>query len=364
MVNPQLFSIVISVSFLTLSFCSQAQTTNQLHVERSSTSNAETSQLSRPNIANKSSGDQGSASASGVIVDQSGAPVSSAKVTLTGSDGKNISVGESSADGKYQFDRLPAGPARITVSAKGFQAFISDLTTLVEGQTYVAPTTVLSLAITSTEVNVQAKDPKVASEQLKAEEKQRIFGFVPNFYTSYLPGAAALSTKQKYSLALRDTFDPIRFVGTAVGASIQQANGTYPGYGAGAAGFGKRYAALYGDGLSSDLLSHAVFPALFHQDPRYFYQGTGSLKSRFVHAISFSVAIRSDKGRNVPNYSYLLADLGSGALSNLYYPHADRGLGLVLTNAAIGLAARAGGSIIREFILTRVTTNVPGKGKP
>jgi hypothetical protein len=53
----------------------------------------------------------------------------------------------------------------------------------------------------------------------------------------------------------------------------------------------------------------------------------------------------------MPNYSYFLGDIGSEALSNLYYPHADRGIGLVFTNAAIGIAGKAGGTIIREFFL-------------
>jgi hypothetical protein len=66
----------------------------------------------------------------------------------------------------------------------------------------------------------------------------------------------------------------------------------------------------------------------------------------------------------MPNYSYFLGDIGSGALSNLYYPHADRGIGLVFTNAAIEIKDKAGETIIREFFSKRITTNVPGDGKP
>jgi len=188
-----------------------------------------------------------------------------------------------------------------------------------------------------------------------------VLGIVPNFYTSYELNPVSLSSKQKYSLALRDAFDPVRFVGTGIGAGIEQANNSFKGYGQGAAGYGKRYAALYGDGLFSDILSHAVFPSIFHQDPRYFYQGTGTFKSRFYHAISFAVVIRGDRGNIVPNYSYLLGDLTAGAISNAYYPHADRGPGLVFTNTAIGIAGRAAVSLAREFILSRPTTNKAGQ---
>jgi hypothetical protein len=181
----------------------------------------------------------------------------------------------------------------------------------------------------------------IAAQQIKAEEKQRVFGAIPNFYVSYVYDAASLTAKQKFTLSLHDTFDPFNFVVAAAAASIDQANKTYPGYGLGAQGYGKRVAARYGDSLTDDLLSNALFPALLHQDPRYFYQGSGSFKSRFIHAVSFSVIARSDTGRAMPSYSSFLGDVGSGALSNLYYPHADRGINLVFANAGYSIAGRA-----------------------
>ena len=72
---------------------------------------------------------------------------------------------------------------------------------------------------------------------------------------------------------------------------------------------------------------------------------------------------RTDNGLTAPNYSYFLGDFGSAALSNLYYPRANRGAGLVFTNAAVGLAGRIGGNILREFS-KRLTTNASGTGKP
>lgn len=154
------------------------------------------------------------------------------------------------------------------------------------------------------------------------------------------------------------------FIGVSLTAGIEQATNAFAGYGQGAAGYGKRWGAKFADGRSSDFLSHAVFPALFHQDPRYYYQGSGSVKSRMLHAASFAFVVRSDTGRTVPNYSYLLGDMCSGALSNLYYPEKNRGANLVFTNAAIGIAGRMGSTLIREFFFKRLTTNVPSNGKP
>ena len=306
----------------------------------------------------------GSASISGVVVDPSSAVIVDARVTLLDVVGHQIRTTQSGRDGAFLFDNLPAGAFQIVVKAPGFASFTSPTITLAEKQAYVASNIPLTVEKANTEVEVSGDYTKVAAAQIKAEEKQRVLGIVPNFYTSYIYNAVPLSARQKYKFAIRDTLDPVRFVGTGVGAGIQQANNSYKGYGQGAAGYGKRYAALYGDGLTSDILSHAVFPALFHQDPRYFYQGTGSFKSRLFHAVSFAVVARSDSGKTMPNYSYLLGDIGSGALSNLYYPHADRGVGLVFSNAAISVGGRAAGSIVQEFILPRLTTNRAGKGKP
>src|SRR4029077_1246005 len=96
------------------------------------------------------------------------------------------------------------------------------------------------------------------------------------------------------------------------------------------------------DGRSSDFLTLAVFPSLLHQDPRYYYQGSGSVKSRFMHAVTSAFLARSDSGRTVPNSSYWLGDMCAGALSNLYYPKPNRGANLVFTNTAVGLAGRVG----------------------
>ena len=306
---------------------------------------------------------EGSASVSGTVLDESGAAVPGAQVSLTHPDGAQLHTVVSGANGDFTINKLPPGSYLVTVDAKGFAPFTSAEFVLMPQQTYEIPNIALSVATANTEVTVRPTEV-IAAEQIKAAERQRVIGVVPNFYTSYIWDAAPLTTKQKFSFAARDTFDPISFVGVSITAGIEQANNTYAGYGQGAAGYSKRWAAKFGDGRSSDFLSHAVFPSLFHQDPRYFYQGTGSKKSRLYHALSNAFVARSDSGHLMPNYSYLLGDMCSGALSNAYYPHADRGANLVFTNAAIGLAGRAGSTVLREFLSKPLTTHVPGNGKP
>jgi len=62
-------------------------------------------------------------------------------------------------------------------------------------------------------------------------------------------------------------------------------------------GYGKRYGAALANHVSGTMLGHAVYPAIFHQDPRYFYKGKGSIGSRALYAISAAVIVRGDDGR-------------------------------------------------------------------
>jgi hypothetical protein len=165
-------------------------------------------------------------------------------------------------------------------------------------------------------------------------------------------------------LGTRAAFDPVAVFGTTIGAGIQQARNAFPEFGSGVEGYAKRWAALFANGRASELLTRTVFPSLFHQDPRYFYQGSGSAWSRVRHAVGYAVVARSDDGHLMPNYSYLFGELSSAGLSNLYYPSSSRGAGLVLTNTAIGCAGRAGQNLPREFVFKHVTKHVPANGKP
>jgi Carboxypeptidase regulatory-like domain len=296
------------------------------------------------------------------VLDVSGATVSGADVSLTREDGTPLRTMVSEAGGEFTFTKLPAGSYLVTINAKGFAPFTSPEFAVAVRQAYELPDVSLSVASASMEVTVRPTE-LIAAEQIRAEEKQRLVGFFPNFYTSYVYDAAPLTPSQKFSLATRGTFDPVAMLGVAFAAGIEQSTNAYAGYGQGAAGYSKRFAAKFVDGRTSDFLTHAVFPALLHQDPRYYYQGSGSIKSRFAHAVTSAFLARSDSGRTVFNSSYLLGDMSSSALSNLYYPKANRGAHLVFTNTAVGLAGRIGTNLMREFLSKRITTNVPGDGK-
>ena len=111
---------------------------------------------------------------------------------------------------------------------------------------------------------------------------------------------------------------------TGAVAGIEQANHTFAGYGQGAQGYGKRFGANYADGFVGNMIGGAILPSLFKQDPRYFYKGTGPVRSRALYAIATAVICKGDNGHWQLNYSGILGGLAAGGISNLYYPASDR----------------------------------------
>src|SRR5262249_30063912 len=143
-----------------------------------------------------------------------------------------------------------------------------------------------------TSVTVTGDKDGVDGQQVQIALRQRIVGIIPNFYSSYDWNAPPLGAKQKLDLSFRSIIDPVSFVTTAGVAGVQQYRNTHAAYGDGPEGYGKRYAANFANHATATLLSRGVYPAIFHQDPRYFYKGTGSIQSRMLYAISASVVAR------------------------------------------------------------------------
>lgn len=188
-----------------------------------------------------------------------------------------------------------------------------------------------------------------AARQVKQQEHQRILGIFPNFNSSYVPDAVALTSKHKFELALKAALDPVTFGVAAVDAGISQLENDYAGYGQGAQGYFKRWGASYADSFDGGLLGNAVFPSLLHQDPRYFRKGEGSFSSRLWYAIGTTVRCKGDNGKWQPNYSNILGNIAAGGISNLYYPSTDRGAGLTFERAFTVTAEGSIGAILVEF---------------
>jgi hypothetical protein len=295
----------------------------------------------------------------GAVVDQTGAAVVGARVTLSREDASLSQEAMSDGDGRYSFAGIAPGPFQLTAASTGF-ATATMFGTLHSGESYSVPPIALVVSSALTEVRVAMSRTELAEAEIKDEEKQRVLGVVPNFYVTYDPAALPLNRKQKFELAWKATVDPVNFGLTGAVAGIEQATDTFNGYGQGAQGYGKRYGAAYGDFVTSTIIGSALLPSLLKQDPRYFYKGTGTKRSRIFYAIANSVICKGDNGKWQPNYSSILGGLASGGISNLYYPASDRNdAALTFENALIGIGTSAAANLLQEFVIRRLTPHAP-----
>ncbi len=282
-----------------------------------------------------------------------------AVVTLVSEPSKSQRTILTDGSGSFRFTGLAPGTFRITVTSPGFAAWVGPEIVLTSEEQYQMPQISLEVASASTTVQAVFTGHDLAEQQMHVEEKQRVIGVFPNFYTSYVWKAEPLTAKQKFQLAWRAAIDPVTFLSTGAIAGIQQWDDDFNEYGQGAEGYAKRYGANYADGFIGVMLGGAVLPSILHQDPRYFYKGTGSIRSRALYAISTVVICRGDNGRWQPNYSNVLGTLAAGGISNAYYPANDRGFQLTIENSLIGLAAGGGAALLQEFLIKKISRGVP-----
>jgi hypothetical protein len=294
----------------------------------------------------------------GTVVDQSGAVVAGARVSLSREDQPVNQEVLSGSDGQFSFANIAPGPFHLIITSAGFAAqTLSGV--LHAGEIYVVPQNALAVAANVTDVEVGLSREDVAEEQIEIEEKQRVLGVLPNFYVSYIPNAVPLTSKQKFKLALRTVVDPFTFVFVGGAAGIEQAENEFSGYGQGAQGYAKRFGAGYADTVTGTFIGSVILPALLKQDPRYFYKGTGSKRSRFLYAIANVVICKGDNGRWQANYSNVFGSLAAGGISNLYYPASNRGAGLTFENFGLGIAGSAVANLLQEFVIKKLSRNVP-----
>jgi hypothetical protein len=259
-------------------------------------------------------------------------------------------------NGFFEFNNVKPGiPYHITVSQTGFANWTSPAITLKRNQFLQLTGVKLMIAVAVTTVAVVPNSEELATQQVEVEEKQRVLGILPSFYAVYDSHPVPLTPKLKFRLASRTATDPVTFLGTGFLAGLDQAADKFD-YQQGAKGYGQRFGARYANLLTNVMVGGAVLPSILHQDPRYYYQGTGTNKSRILHALSYPFICRGDNGQLQPNYSSLGGYLASGAIANAYYPESNRGPKLVFSTALADVGGTMANALLAEFLLHRPAT--------
>jgi carboxypeptidase family protein len=318
--------------------------------------NATASQKTAASAKTQQSPSQQTGSVTGKVVDQSGTQVVGASVSLTQAGAEAAKADATTdEDGRFVFYSVAVGDFEVTVSFPGLTSQKSS-GTVAAGQHFVTPLIVMVIPTQVTEVHVGVPPEELANEQIKEQEKQRVFGVVPNFYVSYTANAAPLKAKHKFSLAWKSASDPFTIAGVAFFAGVDQAADRWGKYGQGAQGYAKRFGATYGDVFAATFIGGAVMPSILKQDPRYFYKGTGSRKSRFLYAMASSVMCKGDNGKWQPNYSNVIGSFAGAGIQYSYTPANDRqGTNGLVGSALIRMGETSLAGVLQEFLFSKLT---------
>ncbi|HEX5236717.1 MAG TPA: hypothetical protein VFW25_15465 [Silvibacterium sp.] len=170
-----------------------------------------------------------------------------------------------------------------------------------------------------------------------------IFWVVPAFKVVYGQSFKPLTSKEKFQEFAQSAYDPLGLgAGAVEGATLEYSSTDgFCGYGKGWANYGKCFGSLELDGDISSFIGDYALAVAWHQDPRYFRLGKGSIGRRAWFAVSRVFVAYNDSGQTVFDSSALSGTVIAGAISNLYYPSNDVGAAHTMSRIAIDLGNTA-----------------------
>jgi hypothetical protein len=192
------------------------------------------------------------------------------------------------------------------------------------------------------------QDTNKADDSKKKDD--RMFYVMPNYLTvdgqSQVP---PVSWKEKFSMAVKGSFDPYEFTVVGIVAGIRQAENSSPAFGQGFEGYAKRYGAAFADQVDGNIMVGGVYPTILKIDPRYYRLGRGSGAHRFGYAIDRIFIARRDSGTHMFNVPEFAGNATAIAIPNFYYPAADRSFSTSLSGWGLQMGIDAFGNELKEF---------------
>lgn len=188
--------------------------------------------------------------------------------------------------------------------------------------------------------------------EVKVENKEndRMLYVMPNYLTVRDESQVKpLTWKEKFKITAKGTFDPYEFVIVGVLSGIRQAQNSYPAFGQGMEGYGKRYGTAFADQVDGNMMVGAVYPSFLHTDPRYFQLNKGGFGHRFFYAFSRVFVTRKDSGGNTFNIPEFAGNATAIGISTLYYPAQDRSWTSFSSGWGVQMGVDAFGNELKEF---------------
>jgi hypothetical protein len=193
------------------------------------------------------------------------------------------------------------------------------------------------------------QDAKKGQTTNKSKD-DRMFYVMPNYLTVDSESQVQpVSWKEKFAMAAKGSFDPYEFTVVGIVAGIRQAENASPAFGQGMEGYAKRYGAAFADQVDGNVMVGGVYPTILKIDPRYFQLGKGTHLHRFGYAVSRIFVARTDAGGHMFNIPEFAGNGTAIAISNFYYPAADRGFWTSFSDWGTQMGLDAFGNELKEF---------------
>jgi hypothetical protein len=151
-------------------------------------------------------------------------------------------------------------------------------------------------------------------------EDKRAYGVLPNYRTAELSSPfMPLTSKQKLTIAAKDSFDGAVYPTALIMSVIYQAEDANPSFGQGLKGYAKRAGTAFGDQMIGNMMTEGVMPTLLREDPRYFRIGEGPFGHRLWYAVTRTFVTTTDSHHKTFNFAEWSGNAVATSISNLYY---------------------------------------------
>jgi hypothetical protein len=196
----------------------------------------------------------------------------------------------------------------------------------------------------------QTQSPQAGTADSGGKQTKRILGIMPNFRAVSADEKLPPETvKEKFIDATEDSFDYSSIFFPAVIAGYNMEKRATPQFHQGAAGFARYFWHSAVDQTSENYMVEFIFPAVTHEDSRYYTLGHGGFLKRTGYALSRAVVTRTDSGNRTFNVSEVFGAGAASGISNLYYPSASRTVGNTMSEWGLDVGIDSGVFWFREF---------------
>ncbi|HWE85994.1 MAG TPA: hypothetical protein VG267_13695 [Terracidiphilus sp.] len=195
-------------------------------------------------------------------------------------------------------------------------------------------------------------DPSVlpAAQPARLHQTKRILGVMPNFRSvstdEKLPGQ---TVREKFMDTTHDSFDYSAVVIPAALAGLGMARNSTPEFGQGAVGYSRYLWHSAVDHSVETYVVEFVFPAVTHEDNRFYTLGRGNFLKRTGYSVSRAVVTRTDSGGKSFNISEVMGSGASAGISSLYYPSRERTFSNVAESWGLDVGIDAFTFFLKEF---------------